>query len=200
MNTEQAGDDTIRIETPKMVPLEQITDLQRASLHSSSPLSCSTADIAHHTLSESILMQQSLAMSPSAFSKFLAALKCDKSMSFFLQSPPEKPPLEVCCNIFNTTATPMGHNSNKSSTCDEGDFSAMGETHGTVVTATPQQTNNHEPTIIPSQSPDGEGSLSCPSTQPSTNSTSSKESQLSREQRSPVLFSDHLQELHTRQA
>lgn len=199
VNTEQAGDDTIRIETPKMVPLDQITDLQRASLDSSSPLSCSTADIAHHTLSESILMQQSLAMSPSAFSKFLAALKCDKSMSFFPQSPPEKPPLEVCHNIFNTTATPMGHNSNKSSTCDEGDFSAMGETHGTVVTATPQQTNNHEPTIIPSQSPDGEGSSSCPSTQPSTNPTCSKESQLSREQRNPVLFSDHLQELHTRQ-
>ena len=132
MNAKQEGNDTICIATPEMVPLGQL------SVDSSSPFCCSIEGIAHQTLSSSVLTQQSLAMSPSAFSKFLAALKCT----------PEK--------------------------------------------------SNCEPLVVASPPPDGEGPSTSTSAHPFTNSTCSKLSQLSRDHRSPTLFSDHLQELHTR--
>ena len=204
-NAEQKEDDSVLIQTPKVVPLEQNRDLQ--DTESSMHLGIGTADVSHPfhlSFSESALMQQSLAMSPSAFSKFLTALKCNKSMcgeSLLMIPPPENittktpPPSEKVC--YNTTPLQMEHNVSTSSSHNVGNLSAKNENHGSILKTeiTPTQHDNKNETTIIEPHPDDEVA---PSAQPCTrqlhdNSTS----QLRGECR---LFSDHLQELHSRQA
>ena len=204
-NAEQKEDDSVLIQTPKVVPLEQNRDLQ--DTESSMHLGIGTADVSHPfhlSFSESALMQQSLAMSPSAFSKFLTALKCNKSMcgeSLLMIPPPENittktpPPSEKVC--YSTTPLQMEHNVSTSSSHTVGNLSAKNENHGSILKTkiTPTQHDDKNETTIIEPHPDDEVA---PRAQPCTrqlhdNSTS----QLRGECR---LFSDHLQELHSRQA
>ena len=205
-NAEQKEDDSVLIQTPKVVPLEQNPELQ--DTESSMHLGIGTADVSHPfhlSFSESALMQQSLAMSPSAFSKFLTALKCNKSMcggSLLMIPPPENitpetpSPSETVC--YNTTPLQMEHNVSTSSSHTIGNLSAKNENHGSIPKteiALTQHDDKNETTIVEPHPDDEEVA---PSTQPCTrqlhdNSTS----QLRGECR---LFSDHLQELHSRQA
>ena len=204
-NAEQKEDDSVLIQTPKVVPLEQNRDFQ--DTESSMHLGIGTADVSHPfhlSFSESALMQQSLAMSPSAFSKFLTALKCNKSMcgeSLLMIPPPENittetpPPNETVC--YNTTPLQMEHNVSTSSSHTVGNLSAKNENHGSILKTkiTPTQHDDKNETTIIEPHLDDEVA---PSAQPCTrqlhdNSTS----QLRGECR---LFSDHLQELHSRQA
>ena len=204
-NAEQKEDDSVLIQTPKVVPLEQNRDFQ--DTESSMHLGIGTADVSHPfhlSFSESALMQQSLAMSPSAFSKFLTALKCNKSMcgeSLLMIPPPENittetpPPNETVC--YNTTPLQMEHNVSTSSSHTIGNLSAKNENHGSILKnkITPTQHDDKNETTIIEPHLDDEVA---PSAQPCTrqlhdNSTS----QLRGECK---LFSDHLQELHSRQA
>ena len=208
-NAEKNEDDSVLVQTPKVAPLEQNPELQNTE--SSMLLGLGAADVSHPfhlSFSESALTQQSLTMSPSAFSKFLTALKCNKSMcgeSLLIVPPPENitpktpsPGEAVCYDISKATPSQMEHNVSTSSSHIVCNLSAKNEsTIETEITST-QCDDKNETTVI---KPRHDNEEVASSTQPCTSQLhDNSTSQLRGECRSTILFSDHLQELHSRQA
>ena len=68
----QCKDKTILVETPEAIPLKRSNPMKDVS---------PTLDVTAAEVSQESMLGQSVMMSPSAFTKFLGALKCDKSMN-----------------------------------------------------------------------------------------------------------------------
>ena len=75
MNAEMGHNDTLKVATPECVPIERKEPQNLSVQISPNPL-----ELSHHVNQSNALLGQSVMMSPTAFTKFITALKCDKTI------------------------------------------------------------------------------------------------------------------------